>query len=148
MSYGVVGMIQAAAGFFSYFVVLFNGGWQWGESLAYDDPLYRTAVTAFFASIVICQIADVIICRTRRQSLFSVGILSNKLVILGIAAELTLLSLITYVPFLNTFFGTAPLQPWQLMLSVPFAIVIIIGDETRRIFVRNNNPFVLKWLTW
>ena len=148
MSYGVVGMIQAAAGFFSFFVVLFNGGWQWGEALAFDDPLYRTAVTAFFASIVICQVADVIICRTRRQSLFSVGLWSNKLVILGIAAELTLLALITYIPFLNTFFGTAPLQPWQLMLSVPFAIMIIIGDETRRIFVRNDNPFVLKWLTW
>ena len=148
MSYGIVGMIQAAAGFFSYFMVLFDGGWHWGEDLSVDDPLYRTAITAFFASIIICQIADVIICRTRRQSLFTVGVLSNKLVLGGIMAELALLALIAYVPIMNTFFGTAPLQPWQLTLSVPFALLIIIGDETRRIFVRRENPFILKWLTW
>ncbi|HSR63027.1 MAG TPA: HAD-IC family P-type ATPase [Gammaproteobacteria bacterium] len=148
MSYGVVGMIQAAAGFFSYFVVLFHGGWQWGQELAVTDPLYRTAVTAFFASIVICQVADVIICRTRRQSLFTVGILSNRLVLLGILTELLLLAFIAYVPFMNTLFGTAPLEAWHLLLSVPFAILILIGDEIRRIFVRRDNPFVLKWLTW
>jgi sodium/potassium-transporting ATPase subunit alpha len=148
MSYGIVGMIQAAAGFFSYFVVLLDGGWQWGESLAATDPLYRTAITAFFASIIICQVADVLICRTRRQSILTVGILANKLVLLGIATELALLALISYVPFMNTFFGTAPLELWQLTLSIPFAITIIIADEIRRVFVRNENRFVLKWLTW
>jgi sodium/potassium-transporting ATPase subunit alpha len=148
MSYGVVGMVQAAAGFFSYFIILLDGGWQWGESLAVTDPLYRTAITAFFASIVICQVSDVIICRTRRQSLFTVGLLTNRLVLLGIASELSLLALISYVPFMNTFFGTAPLELWHLMLSVPFAILIIIGDEIRRIFVRRENKFVLKWLNW
>ena len=44
MSYGIIGMIQAAAGFFSYFVILYGGGWQWGQALASDDPLYRTAI--------------------------------------------------------------------------------------------------------
>ena len=148
MSYGVVGMIQAAAGFFSYFIILLAGGWQWGEALASTDPLYRTAVTAFFASIVICQIADVIICRTRRQSLLTIGMLSNRLVLIGIAAELTLLGLITYVPFLHPFFGTAPLEPWHFLLSVPFALLILLGDEIRRALVRRKNAFVLKWLTW
>ena len=148
MSYGIVGMIQAAAGFFSYFYVLLDGGWQWGEALAVSDPLYRQAITAFFASIIICQIADVLICRTRRQSILTVGIFANKLVLLGIASELILLALIAYVPLMNTFFGTAPLELWQLSLSIPFAITIIIADEIRRVFVRRENPFVLKWLTW
>jgi sodium/potassium-transporting ATPase subunit alpha len=77
-----------------------------------------------------------------------VGILGNRLVLLGIAAELSLLALIAYVPFMNTFFGTAPLELWQLTLSVPFAIIIIVADEIRRVFVRHENKFVLKWLTW
>ena len=148
MSYGVVGMIQAAAGFFSYFVVLFSNGWEWGQDLAVHDPVYQTAITAFFASIIICQIADVIICRTRRQSLRTVGFLNNRLVLLGIFAELLLLGLISYVPWCNMFFNTAPLEAWHLMLSVPFAIFILLGDELRRVFVRKENPFVLKWLTW
>lgn len=148
MSYGIIGMIQAAAGFFSYFVILYAGGWQWGQDLPSTDPLYRTAITGFFASIIICQIADVIICRTRQQSLLTVGVLTNRLVLLGIGTELLLLLLISYVPLLNTFFGTAPLAPWQIALSIPFAILILLGDELRRVFVRKENPFVLKWLTW
>ncbi len=148
MSYGIVGMIQAAAGFFSYFVILYSGGWEWGQDLASSDPLYRTAITGFFASIIICQVADVIICRTRRQSLFTVGVFTNRLVWLGIATELVLLGLIAYVPAVNVFFGTAPLELWQLSLSVPFALLILFGDELRRVFVRAENRFVLKWLTW
>jgi len=148
MSYGIVGMIQAAAGFFSYFTVLYSNGWQWGQELAASDPVYRTAITAFFASIIICQIADVLICRTRRQSIFTVGLFSNKLVWLGIAAECLLLACISYIPAFNTFFGTAPLEAWHLGLSVPFAITILLGDELRRFFIRRENKFVLKWLTW
>ncbi len=148
MSYGVVGMIQAAAGFFSYFVILYSGGWQWGQDLASTDPLYRTAITGFFASIIICQIADVIICRTRRQSLLTVGLGTNRLVLLGIGTELVLLALISYVPACNLFFGTAPLQPWQLALSLPFALLIVFGDELRRVLVRREYPFVINWLTW
>jgi sodium/potassium-transporting ATPase subunit alpha len=148
MSYGIVGVIQAAAGFFTYFVILYAGGWQWGQNLAADEPLYRTAITGFFASIVICQVADVIICRTRRQSLLTVGVFSNRLIWVGIASELCLLALIAYVPAANTFFGTAPLEAWHLALSVPFAVAILIGDEIRRVYVRRDNAFVLRWLTW
>jgi sodium/potassium-transporting ATPase subunit alpha len=147
-SYGIVGMIQAAAGFFTYFVILFNGGWQWGEELTFTDPLYRTAITGFFASIIICQIANVIICRTRRQSLLNMNLFSNHLLLIGIATELVLLGLITYIPVFNLFFGTAPLQAWHFLLSIPFAIFILVGDEIRRTFIRKNNPFVLKWLNW
>ena len=148
MSYGIIGMIQAAAGFFSYFTVLYSNGWQWGQQLTADDPVYRTAITAFFASIIICQIADVLICRTRRQSIFTVGIFANKLVWAGIATELLLLAAISYIPAFNTFFGTAPLQPWHFALSLPFALAIIVGDEIRRVYVRRENAFVLRWLTW
>ena len=86
-------------------MILYAGGWEWGQSLPSDDPLYRTAVTGFFASIIICQIADVIICRTRRQSLLTVGLFSNRLVWIGIGTELLLLALIAYVPAFNVFFG-------------------------------------------
>ena len=147
MSYGIVGMLQAAAGFFSYFVVLFRGGWGWGQQLALTDPLYQKAITAFFASIIICQIADVWICRTRRQSVFKAGF-KNKVVLLGIASELIILSIIAFLPAANTFFNTHPLTLFELSLSVPFALIILFGDEIRKIFVRKENKFVRKYLTW
>lgn len=148
ISYGIVGMLQAAAGFYSYFVVLYQGGWHWGEQLAFNDPLYQKAVTAFFASIIICQVADVWICRTRRQSVFKAGFLKNKVILLGIFCELLILSVIAYVPVANTFFGTAPLSWQELMLPLPFALAILFGDELRKVFVRRGNRFVLSKLTW
>jgi len=148
MSYGIIGMLQAAAGFFSYFVVLYSGGWRYGDQLAYTDPLYQTAITAFFASIIICQIADVWICRTRRQSVFTAGFLKNKVVLLGILIEFSILLFISYVPSANVFFGTQPLNWYHFLLPIPFAIIILLGDELRKVFVRRKNKFVLKYLTW
>jgi len=148
MSYGIIGMLQAAAGFFSYFVVLYKGGWVWGQQLALTDPLYQKAITAFFASIVICQIADVLICRTRRQSVFRAGFLKNKLVLLGIITELLLLSIIVHLPIANIFFNTHSLTFFELSLSIPFALLILFGDEFRKIFVRKGNKFILKYINW
>lgn len=147
-SYGIFGMIQAAAGFFAFFVVLNQGGWVWGTELPEKSLLYQTAVTAFFAAVVICQVTNVLICRTRRQSILSVGIFSNKLVWLGILTEIALVLAVSHVPFLQPFFGTAPLGWFELSLGLPFAVFIMVGDEFRRWLIRRDNPFVLRWLTW
>jgi sodium/potassium-transporting ATPase subunit alpha len=148
MSYGIIGMLQAAAGFFAFFVVLHQGGWMWGDALPESGTLYRTAVTSFFAAVVICQVADVLICRTRRQSILSAGIFSNRLIWAGIATELAILAAISHVPFLQPFFGTAPIGWFELSLGIPFALLIILGDEFRRSLIRRDNRFVQRWLTW
>jgi sodium/potassium-transporting ATPase subunit alpha len=148
MSYGIIGMLQAAAGFFAFFVVLHQGGWTWGSELPDSGLLYRTAVTSFFAAVVICQVADVLICRTRRQSILSAGIFSNKLIWIGIAVELGLVAAISHVPFLQPFFGTAPIGWFEVSLALPFAAAILLGDEFRRWMIRRENGFVKRWLTW
>ncbi len=148
MSYGIIGMLQAAAGFFAFFVVLHQGGWEWGAALPESGMLYRTAVTSFFAAVVICQIADVMICRTRRQSILSVGIFANKLIWVGIVVELALLAAVSHIPFLQPFFGTAPIGWFELSLGLPFAATILLGDEVRRWLLRRGNRFVENWLSW
>lgn len=148
MSYGIVGLVQAMAGFTAYFYVLYSNGWQWGELLAYNDPLYATAISAYFFSIIIVQIADVLICRTRRQSVFSKGVFSNKLINIGILFELVLGLCIIYLPACNHVFNTRPLTFTQLFISVPFTLLIFFSDEYRKYLVRRGNQFVEKYLTW
>lgn len=148
MSYGIIGMLQAAAGFFAFFVVLHQGGWTWGSALPESGVLYKTAVTSFFAAVVICQVADVLICRTRRQSILSAGIFANKLIWAGIAVELGLVAAISHIPFLQPFFGTAPIGWFEVSLGLPFAIAILLGDEFRRWLIRRENHFVQNWLSW
>lgn len=147
-SYGVIGMIQAAAGFFSYFSILYSNGWVWGQKLAPTDPVYLKAVTAFFVSIIICQIANVMVCRTQRESLFKKGILTNKFVLLGIASELLLVELITNNEIARIIFGTHSLTLWESLLALPFAILIVAEEEWRKWGLRNCNPFAIKYLNW
>nr|KAG5691923.1 hypothetical protein BaRGS_000632 [Batillaria attramentaria] len=66
MAYGQIGMIQASAGFFTYFVIMGENGFWYnrllGIHLCPAQKLEYTCHTAFFVSIVIVQWADLIIC--------------------------------------------------------------------------------------
>lgn len=137
-SYGIKGPIEAAAGFFCYFAVLQDGGWSFGQSLPFTDPLYMQAITAFFAAVIICQIANVFTSRTRRQSVLTKGFFGNKMILLGIASELTILGLIIFNPLVNTVFNTAPISIKYILLAVPFAIALLFVDELIKFGVRRN----------
>ncbi|KAG2464762.1 AT1A1 ATPase, partial [Polypterus senegalus] len=97
MAYGQIGMIQALGGFFTYFVILAENGFlpmdllglrvdwddkytndledSYGQQWTYEQRkiVEFTCHTAFFASIVVVQWADLIICKTRRNSVFQQG---------------------------------------------------------------------------
>ncbi|MBN2457580.1 HAD-IC family P-type ATPase [Candidatus Woesearchaeota archaeon] len=137
-SYCVVGMLEAAAGFTSYFFILYRGGWSWGQELAYNNPLYMKAVTGFFVAIIITQIANVMISRVRRQSVFKQGIFSNKIILLGIAVELALAGFISYSPVAHTYLHTASLSFFEFFMATPFALFIFFADELRRLIIRKS----------
>jgi len=147
-AYGVKGPIEAAAGFFCYFAVLLEGGWTFGEQLSNTNPLYMQAITAFFSAVVICQIANVFASRTRFQSVFSMGLLSNRLVLLGIVSELLILAFIIWNPFSNLIFNTAPIDLRYMLLAVPFAVLLLGVDELRKYFLRKNVNWVIRFFKW
>ncbi|KKH99868.1 hypothetical protein EO95_12510 [Methanosarcina sp. 1.H.T.1A.1] len=147
-SYGVKGPIEAAAGFFCYFAVLFDGGWSFGEQLANTNPLYMQAITAFFSAVIICQIANVFASRTRFQSVFSMGLFSNRPVLLGIASELLILALIIWNPFANLIFNTAPIDLRYMLLAVPFAVFLLGIDELRKYLLRKNVNWAARFFKW
>lgn len=147
-SYGVKGPIEAAAGFFCYFAVLFGGGWTFGEQLANSDLIYMQAITAFFSAVIICQIANVFVSRTRFQSVFSMGLFSNRMVLLGIASELLILSLIIWNPVANLIFNTAPIDFKYMLLAVPFAVFLLGVDELRKYLLRKNVSWVARFFKW
>jgi sodium/potassium-transporting ATPase subunit alpha len=147
-AYGVKGPIEAAAGFFCYFVVLFRGGWTFGEQLANSNLLYMQAITAFFSAVIICQIANVFASRTRFQSVFSMGLFSNRFILLGIASELLILAFIIWNPFANLIFNTTPLDLRYMLLAVPFAVFLLGVDELRKYFLRKNVNWAVRFFKW
>ncbi len=133
-----LGSIEAAAGLFGFFYVMKQGGWQWGEMLPPNSILYLQATTACLTGIVIAQVANVFACRSFRESVFSIGFFTNKMIFLGIAFELALQFFIVYHPWGNRIFATHPIAMTTWLVLIPFVFILFFGEETRKAVVRRS----------
>merc|ERR1711992_127527 len=161
MAYEQIGMIQMSAGFFVYFVILAESGF-WPSKLfglrkAWDSPavndlrdsygqewtyknrktLEYTCHTAFFASIVVVQWADLIICKTRKNSVFQQG-MSNWVMNFGLVFETLLACFLSYTPGMDKGLKMYPLKLNWWFPAVPFSALIFVFDELRKWILRNN----------
>lgn len=135
-AYLFLGMFEALAGMSAYFYVMYSGGWSWPQTLAPASTLYLQATTACLAGIIATQVANVFTCRSPVLSITTLGFLSNRLVLIGIATELALACFIIYTPPGNSIFGCSPIGISVWLLLVPFALLLLVADETRKFFVR------------
>jgi sodium/potassium-transporting ATPase subunit alpha len=84
------------------------------------------------------QIANVFLCRSESQPLLARSLVSNKLILAGIATEILLITLIVYTPWGNTLFGTAPIPLVVWLFIVPFALGMLALEELRKWLVRSH----------
>lgn len=138
-SYGLIGHVQALAGIAGYYWILKQGGWEWGMQLAPTDPLYIKATTMCLAAIIVMQMANVMACRTTAESIFKIGLFSNRNVLYGIASEVLIIMMIVYAPGAQKIFGTSGLLPRDWLFFVPFAVLLLIIEEIRKIYVRKKH---------
>lgn len=131
-SYLFLGPIEAMAGLYGYFYVLNAGGWQWGEILSPKNILYIQATTACLAGIIITQIANAFACRSSTESVFKLGVFSNKLLLIAITIEIIIALFIIYTEIGNIFFGTVPLKPSIWLILLPFSIMLFLAEELRK----------------
>nr|AAH54591.1 Atp1a1a.3 protein [Danio rerio] len=161
VSYGQIGMIQAVGGFFTYFVILAeNGflpydlvgirvGWEdrflndledsYGQQWTYESRkiVEYTCHTAFFASIVIVQWTDLLICKTRRLSIFQQG-MKNRVLTFGLLEETALAAFLSYCPGMEVAVRMYPLKPLWWFCAFPYSLLIFIYDEVRKYILRRN----------
>lgn len=161
MAYGQIGMIQALGGFFSYFVILAENGFlpshlvgirlnwddrtvndledSYGQQWTYEQRkiVEFTCHTAFFVSIVVVQWADVIICKTRRNSVFQQG-MKNKILIFGLFEETALAAFLSYCPGMDIALRMYPLKPSWWFCAFPYSFLIFIYDEIRKLILRRH----------
>jgi Ca2+-transporting ATPase len=94
------------------------------------EALTRAVVTAeaqtmAVTTIIFFQIFYVLNCRSLRGTMRSIGIFSNPMVFVGIAALLVLQALFIYAAPLNEVFGSAPLEPADLLLAMLVGAIIL-----------------------
>jgi calcium-translocating P-type ATPase len=135
-AYAFLGVAEAALALFAFFWTYWLAGWRPGLPMAAVGDLYARATTMTLAGIVAAQIGNVFACRTDRESVLAVGLFSNRLVLIGIALEVTVLVILVLVPPLARVFGLAPLavEEWSVLLLFPPAMLLL--DEGRKLLVR------------
>ena len=115
-----------------------NNQYQQCVNIASSENAYEAlkhAQGAFFISIVIGQIAGLMVCKTRWLSLKDQG-MKNTFMIFGIGTEIALVALLAYVKPLNMALGTRNIRVEHFFPAIPFAIFIFAFDETRKYLMR------------
>jgi calcium-translocating P-type ATPase len=135
-AYLFLGAIEAVAAMATFFFVLSGGGWAYGLTLAPSDPLYLRATTACLSAVIVMQIVNVFLCRSTTRSVWSVGLLGNRLILWGVVLEAVLILAIDYTPWGNVIFGTAPISGGVWLYMMPFAVGLVALEELRKRLVR------------
>jgi magnesium-transporting ATPase (P-type) len=136
--FGVVGPLEGLAAMASFLFAYWVAGWRPWEALADSGPLYLQATAMAYAGIVMGQVGAGLAWRTNRRSVFRVGLLSNRLLLVGIAVEVGLIALLTWTPGLQDVFHMQPLdaQLWAFLLIWP---PLVLGvEEARKAIVRRR----------
>ncbi|ARU31163.1 ATPase [Sulfuriferula sp. AH1] len=135
-AYLFLGLLEATAAMAAFFFVLHLAGWQYGQDLAHNDPLYLQATTACLSAIIVMQVMNVFLCRSSRLSIFTTGLGGNRLLLWGVALEMLLILLIDYTPWGHDVFGTAPIALRVWLFILPFALGMLLLEELRKRVVR------------
>lgn len=134
-AFGFLGLLSGVMSMGLFWIYLSTHGWR-GESLSWSDPLYLQATTLVFATIVFAQIGNGLSCRSQRESLFAIGIFTNRYYVVGVGIQMVVLILLIFAPPLKSIFGTEPFDPtyWWAVVSVTFIILIV--EEVRKRIMR------------
>ena len=137
-AYLFLGMIEAAAVMTIFLLILHRAGWHHGEPLAATDPLYLYATMASLGTIVLLQIINVFLCRSPLRSIRDTGLTGNWMLLAGVLVELGSLLLIGWTEAGNDFFGTATVAWADWLRIVPFAVALLVAEETRKWLARRS----------
>lgn len=125
---GGTSAILVTAGFL---VTLRAGGWTFGADVGSGQmhTLWQQATTMTFLGIVACQVGTAMAARTQTVSLFKIGFSGNRLLLAGILFELAFSAAVVVIAPLRLVFGTVMPEWWQLLMLLPFPLLVWGSDE-------------------
>jgi P-type Ca2+ transporter type 2C len=113
-------------------IVLFVQAW----SIKTEHAHWQTMV---FTVLCLTQLGHVLAIRSEKESLFKIGLLSNKYLLGAVILTFALQMATVYVPFLNPIFKTEPLTFSELALTLALSSVVFIAVEVEKFIKRRNS---------
>ncbi len=112
-------------------VSLAMGYWAWSTG----HPGWQTMV---FTTLTLSQMGHALAIRSGRDSLFQVGLLSNKPLLGAVLLTFILQLAVVYLPFMQEIFKTTSLPPGDLAVSLLLSTVVFWGVELEKWWLRRR----------
>jgi P-type Ca2+ transporter type 2C len=96
--------------------------WYWLK----NDPVWQTML---FTTLTLSQMGNALAIRSERDSLFKIGLLSNKPLLAAIILTLVLQMAVIYVPWFQKLFVTVPLPIGDLVVSFVVSTIVLWSVE-------------------
>jgi Ca2+-transporting ATPase len=111
----LMGFVSLGIGYF-YYQEDPNGVWQ----------------TIVFTTLVLAQMGNAMAIRSNTESVFKIGLFSNRIMIIAIGVTFILQLALIYIPFLQNFFGTKPLAPRDLGIALVASLIVFTAVELEK----------------
>ena len=117
----LMGIVSLLVGYY-YFRQDPNGPWQ----------------TMIFTTLTLAQMGNALALRAHKESVFSIGILSNRLMVLAIALTIALQLALLYTSLGQRFFSTAPLSAENLAIGFGASLLVFVAVEVEKWLMRRG----------
>lgn len=100
-----------------------------------DRAIWQTVI---FTTLTLSQMGNALATRSECDSLFRIGLLSNKALLASVLLTFGLQMVVTYVPFFQAVFKTVALPIKDLLISLALSTVIFFSVETFKAILRRS----------
>ncbi|NLG71881.1 MAG: cation-translocating P-type ATPase [Chloroflexi bacterium] len=98
----------------------------------------QTAETMAFVTLSLCELFRAYTVRSERNSVFQIGVFSNKYMQYAVGISLVLLLAVVNIPFLQPIFNTHFLSGTEWLIVVGLATIPAIVEEITKFFLRRQ----------
>jgi sodium/potassium-transporting ATPase subunit alpha len=156
-----IGVIQSIIAFFMYFYTMkeygidgtqlvgafekwSNNGTFAGADLDTRNNALKAASTAFFVSLVMTQLINILTVRTTYQSIFKQRF--RPALLLFMLGEVVVVVLFCYIPTFQPYFQTVNMNWYNFVFPIGLGLSIIIVDEIKKLLFRKYPNSFLRHL--
>lgn len=118
-------------GFLMAGVTLFTQSWAYHSGSSHWQTMAFTVLT-------LSQLGHVLAIRSEKESLFSLGVFSNRPMAAAVIITFILQMATIYVPALNPIFKTKPLSINEMLICIALSSVVFIAVEIEKFFIRRG----------
>jgi Ca2+-transporting ATPase len=97
--------------------------------------------TMAFTVLTFSQLANALAVRTERESLFSIGLLSNRPLLATVLLSIGVQLAVIYVPALQKIFHTQALTAAELAVCLALPALVVVASEAEKWFVRHRGLY-------